>query len=31
MAHPQNADVRFVARDVAGKVTLSAVDRFVVQ
>lgn len=31
MAHPQNADIRFVARDVTGKVVLSAVDRFVVQ
>jgi cytochrome c oxidase accessory protein FixG len=31
MARPQNADVRFVARDVAGKDALSAVDRFVVQ
>jgi polyferredoxin len=31
MARPQNVDVRFVARDVAGKDVLSAVDRFVVQ
>ncbi len=31
MAHPQNADVRFVARDVAGNDTLCAVDRFVVR
>ena len=31
MARPQNADVRFVARDVAGKDLLSAVDRFVVR
>jgi cytochrome c oxidase accessory protein FixG len=31
MTHPQNADVRFVARDVADKNVLSAVDRFVVQ
>lgn len=31
MAHPQNADIRFVARDPTGKVVLSAVDRFVVQ
>ena len=29
MAHPQNADIRFVAKDVAGKQKLSAVDRFV--
>ena len=31
MAHPQNADVRFVARDVTGKDVLSTVDRFVIQ
>lgn len=31
MAHPQNADVRFVAKDVVGKDELSAIDRFVVQ
>jgi cytochrome c oxidase accessory protein FixG len=31
MAHPKNADVRFVARDVAGKDVISAIDRFVVQ
>jgi polyferredoxin len=31
MALPKNVDVRFVARDVAGKDVLSAIDRFVVQ
>jgi cytochrome c oxidase accessory protein FixG len=31
MVHPQDADIRFVAKDVAGKDVLSAVDRFVVQ
>jgi cytochrome c oxidase accessory protein FixG len=31
MVHPQNADIRFVAKDVAGTEMLSAVDRFVVQ
>jgi polyferredoxin len=31
MVRPQNTDVRFVARDVAGKDVLSAVDRFFVQ
>ena len=31
MARPQNADVRFVARDTGGKEVLSAVDRFVVR
>src|SRR4029079_13628351 len=31
MAQPQNADVRFVAKDVSGNEVLSALDRFVVQ
>ena len=30
MADPQGADIRFVARDIASKTVLSAVDRFVV-
>ena len=31
MVHPQNAKIRFTAKDVAGKEMLSAVDRFVAQ
>jgi hypothetical protein len=30
MADPQGADIRFVARNIASKTVLSAVDRFVV-